>query len=546
VVGGRTGRDGIHGATFSSVELSEESENVSSGAVQIGNAIEEKRMMDCLLAARDEKLYSAVTDCGAGGLSSAVGEMGEKIGAEVHLERVPLKYAGLSYTEVWISEAQERMVLAVPEDKLQRLLHVFAAEDVEATPIGSFTGDGRLVLYYNGAEVCRLDMDFLHNGLPRLHREAAPPKPIKRSYRPCVRDAGKFDEVLPALLSELNVASKHWIIRQYDHEVQANTVLKPLVGANDDGPSDGCVVRPVPGIDRAIALAVGLNPLLGDLSSCQMAANAVDEAVRNVVCCGADPSRIALLDNFSWGNTDEPEQLGALVEACRACYDVAVIYRTPFISGKDSLHNEFESGGRRISIPYTLLISAIGIIEDASLITSMDIKRPDSLLYLVGVTRAEIGGSHFLKVLGEQGRREDVPCVRPDEGIRAIRAAAAAIRSRSVLACHDLSEGGLAVAAAEMAFAGGTGAVIDVKPVVERGVSAAEALFSESPSRFLVETPRECKGDFEEAVRSAGADFTLIGASFAEPTLMLLNGDAVLAELPLDMLKAAWLKPLDW
>jgi len=544
VVGGRTGRDGIHGATFSSVELSEDSEKVSSGAVQIGNAIEEKRMMDCLLKARDERLYDAVTDCGAGGLSSAVGEMGEHTGAEVNLEKVPLKYAGLSYTEIWISEAQERMVLAVSTEKLQRLLQVFAAEDVEATSIGKFTGDGQLRLFYNGNKVADMEMDFLHNGLPRLHREANPPKVIRRTYKARVKKKD-ISSALKAVLSELNVASKHWIIRQYDHEVQANTLLKPLVGAKDDGPSDGAVIRPVPGKNKAVTLSNGLNPLLGDLSPYEMAANAIDEAVRNAVACGANPSQIAILDNFAWGNTDEPEQLGALVEASRACYDVATVYRTPFISGKDSLHNEFETGGKRISIPYTLLISALGIVEDLSLITSMDLKRAGSLLYLVGVTRAELSGSHYLKVFGEQGDAKNVPTVRPEEGLKAINAVSAAIRSRTVLACHDLSEGGLAVSAAEMAFAGATGAVIDVTPLTEAGLKAEEALFSESPSRFLVEVAEDKRQAFEQVVQKAGTKAVAVGRTVNGNSLRLVNGDELLMDENLAELKAAWLKPLD-
>jgi phosphoribosylformylglycinamidine synthase len=545
VVGGRTGRDGIHGATFSSVELSEDSEKVSSGAVQIGNAIEEKRMMDCLLKARDEKLYDAVTDCGAGGLSSAVGEMGEHTGAEVNLEKVPLKYAGLSYTEIWISEAQERMVLAVPPEKLERLLQVFAAEDVEATPIGKFSGDGRLRLLYNGDKVADMEMDFLHNGLPRLHREAKPPKVIKRTHKARVRKKSGAGAVLKAVLSELNVASKHWIIRQYDHEVQANTLLKPLVGAKDDGPSDGAVIRPVPGRNKAVTLSVGLNPLYGDLSPYQMAANAIDEAVRNAVACGANPAQIAILDNFAWGNTDEPEQLGALVEASRACYDTATVYRTPFISGKDSLHNEFETGGKRISIPYTLLISALGIVEDLSLITSMDLKRQDSLLYLVGVTRPELSGSHYLKVLGEQGDAKGLPTVHPDEGVKTFNAVSAAIRAGAVLACHDLSEGGLAVSAAEMAFAGAIGAVIDVAPLVESGLKAVEALFSESPSRFLVEVSEAKRRAFEKVVQDAGAKAVAIGRTVKGDNLRLVNGDESLMDEELSELKAAWLRPLN-
>ncbi len=338
-VGGRTGRDGIHGATFSSGELDEDSEMRSAGAVQIGNAITEKMVMDVILEARDRELYSAITDCGAGGFSSAVGEMGEETGAEVWLDKCPLKYTGLSYTEIWISEAQERMVLAVPEANVDEFSKLCSSEEVEAAVIGQFTDSKRLVLKYDENEVADLTMAFLHDGRPPVIRKA--------SYKPeeetplAVPAKDRFDNDLKSILGSLNVCSKEWIIRQYDHEVQAGSVVKPLVGVHRDGPSDAAVVRPELESKRGLVISCGMNPRLGDEDPYWMAASAIDEAVRNCVAVGADPSRIAILDNFCWGNCEREETLGTLVRAAIACQDVAMAFGTPFVSGKDSLNNEF-------------------------------------------------------------------------------------------------------------------------------------------------------------------------------------------------------------
>ncbi|MBN1444327.1 MAG: phosphoribosylformylglycinamidine synthase, partial [Planctomycetes bacterium] len=322
VLGGRTGRDGIHGATFSSVELTEESETVSSGAVQIGNAITEKKLLDVLLEARERRLYRGVTDCGAGGFSSAIGEMGETTGARVELTRAPLKYAGLSYWEIWISEAQERMVLAVPPEKAEELMALAASEDVECTDIGEFTDTGRLELLYGGEQVCDLEMRFLHDGRPASKRTSvyrrAPAEPADLS------DPPPPGRVLRAILASPNVASKEWVIRQYDHEVQGKNVLKPLQGIAEDGPGDGVAFAPVFGSVRGFVLACGMNPCYGDIDPYRMAASAVDEAVRNAVAAGGRPDRTAILDNFCWGSTASAEALGSLVEAARGCADAAL------------------------------------------------------------------------------------------------------------------------------------------------------------------------------------------------------------------------------
>jgi len=484
--GGRTGRDGIHGATFSSVELTQESESISSGAVQIGNAITEKKLLDVLLQARDRKLYRAVTDCGAGGLSSAVGEMGAGTGAEVHLERVPLKYQGLTYSEIWISEAQERMVLAVPGECAGELERLAASEDVECTWIGDFTATGRLSLLFGGKQVGDLDMAFLHGGRPRKMRpsvyRSSPPAPPEYPAGP-----PDLERALRRVLAAPNVASKEWIIRQYDHEVQGQSVLKPLQGKSSDGPGDAAAFAPIFESNRGIVLGCGMNPDYGEIDPYRMALSAIDEAVRNVVAAGGDPDSTALLDNFAWGNTRRPEVLGTLVEAARGCRDGAIGYGTPFISGKDSLNNEFQAGERTVSVPPSLLISALSVVEDVRRLISMDLKAPGNPVLLVGETREEMGGSHYFKILG--GRGGVVPAPRFPGARQVARAVHEAIRNGLILAAHDLSEGGLAVAAAEMAFAGEVGLEIFLDRVPRpAGLDRDEALlFSESCTRFLLE-----------------------------------------------------------
>ncbi|MDR1268664.1 MAG: phosphoribosylformylglycinamidine synthase, partial [Planctomycetaceae bacterium] len=396
-IGGRTGRDGIHGATFSSAELTSESETISGGAVQIGNAITEKMVLDVMLQARDRELYNAVTDCGAGGFSSAVGEMGETIGAEVELSNAPLKYEGLSYTEIWISEAQERMVFAVPPEKWNEFKTLCNNEDVEATVLGVFKPTGRLTLNYHGHCVADLDMNLLHNGRPPVIREAR--YKCFAAYKdltPKNNCTNNFANDLKQILSSFNVASKHWIIRQYDHEVLGGSVIKPLIGVANDGPSDAAVVRPRLDSRRGLVISCGMNPLYGDLDPYRMAASGIDEAVRNAAAVGADPKTITLLDNFCWGNTDRPETLGSLVEAALACYDISLGFEMPFISGKDSLNNEFRPvNAEPIAIPPTLLISAMGQINDVTTCVTMDLKQPDNFLYQIGETKNELGGSHF-------------------------------------------------------------------------------------------------------------------------------------------------------
>jgi phosphoribosylformylglycinamidine synthase subunit PurSL len=541
VLGGRTGRDGIHGATFSSVELHEET---SSSHVQIGDAITEKKTLDVLLEARDRGLYTCVTDCGAGGLSSAVGEMGEELGAEVDIEKIPLKYEGLTYWEIWISEAQERMVIAVPPEHEAALHELCASEDVESTTIGTFVDTGRLVLRYEGTEVCDLKMDFLHKGVPRLERKAEWTDPT--SVEPNLPAKEDYGADLKAILGAWNVCSKEWIIRQYDHEVQGGSVLKPLVGVENDGPGDACICSPVLGSKRGIIVSNGMNPKYGFIDPYHMAASAIDEAVRNLIAVGGSLDRVALLDNFSWGNPDKPDRLGGLVRASQACYDVAIKYGTPFISGKDSLNNEYQvPGGDTIAIPPSLLISAIAVMPDVTKAVSMDAKKAGNAVYAVGLTKDELGGSHYYDTHGELGR--NVPEVDTELGMRVFGAVSKATADGLVRSCHDCSEGGLAVAAAEMAFAGGLGMQLDLSrvPCSDDVKDDATLLFSESNSRFVVEV----EPDKAEAFETALADVPCgkIGAVTDDGVFKVngLQGAGVISEAIAD-LKESWQAPLRW
>jgi phosphoribosylformylglycinamidine (FGAM) synthase-like enzyme len=431
-------------------------------------------------------------------------------------------------------------VLAVPPASWDRLRELCASEGVEATAIGTFEPTGRLKLSYAGQQVADLDMHFLHNGRPPVVRQAnwSPPSRGMSAANP----AGKppLDAILLQILARWNVCSKEWVIRQYDHEVQGGSVIKPLVGAANDGPGDAAVITPVLGSWRGLAVGCGINPCYGDLDPYAMAALAIDEAVRNVVAVGADPSRIALLDNFCWGNTDRPEVLGSLVRAAEACRDVALAYRMPFISGKDSLNNEFHARGRHIVIPPTLLISAMGIVPDVRQCVTMDIKEPGNVLLLVGVTRDEMGGSHCNLVTGREGGT--VPAVDLAMAPRLFAAVHEAIRRGLLRSCHDLSEGGLAVALAEMAFAGGIGADV----TLPAGDFPDEVvLFSESSSRFIFEVPSAHLPAVVDLF--AGLPHCRLGLTVKEPRLRVAGfGGEWILWAALEQLRQAWQKPLAW
>ncbi|WP_404308096.1 phosphoribosylformylglycinamidine synthase subunit PurL [Neorhodopirellula lusitana] len=551
-VGGRTGRDGIHGATFSSAELTSESESLSGGSVQIGNAITEKMVLDVLMQARDAGLYNAVTDCGAGGFSSAVGEMGEELGAEVWLDKAPLKYDGLTYTEIWISEAQERMVLAVPEDKWEALRDLCESEGVEAAAIGRFVPTGRLKLTFNGDTVGDVAMSFLHDGRPPIIRDAVYEPPVVKPVTIPQRDAKANTDTLLKILGSYNVASKHWVIRQYDHEVQAGSVIKPLVGPQCDGPGDAAVVRPKLNSYRGLVISCGMNPHYGDFDTYHMATSAIDEAMRNAVAVGADPSKIAILDNFCWGYTDRAETLGSLVRSAIACQDMAVTLGTPFVSGKDSLNNEFsyfnDAGEKQtIAIPPSLLISAMGQIADVRKAVTMDLKEAGNVLFLVGKTSCELGGSHYGLVEDQAGG--EVPKVDAVYAKQVFATVHSAIDAGELRSCHDLSEGGLAASAVEMALAGGLGLNLNLDTVdhkVDGELTSAELLFSESNTRFLIEVEPGNAESLQKRFTEASVPLARLGEVVEATTVEIQDGEASVLSVGIAEAKAAWQKPLDW
>ena len=562
VLGGRTGRDGIHGATFSSGEMSSEINAQAGSAVQIGAPITEKKVADVIIQARDHGLYHAITDCGAGGFSSAIGEMGAETGAYIELEKAPLKYRGLASWEIWLSEAQERMVLAVPPGHLPELLEICEIEEVEASIIGTFTGSHRLVVTYQDKTVANLDTQFLHDG--RLERtleavwirddietardaqSSAPSDP----YSTSLDEATRWASTLLALLAHPTIASKEEVLRRYDHEVQGATALKPLVGRAGNGPGDAAVLQPLLDEDSTagIVLSNGVNPLYGSIDPYHMAMNAVDEALRNLAAVGGDIEKAAILDNFCWGNPTDPLQLGMLVRAVKGCYDAALGFGTPFISGKDSLNNEYRANGQRSPVIPTLVISAVGVIEDAARTIDMSLKRAGNLVYQVGATRNELAGSHYAELFQpdiiQHISGTTVPQVDVASARTTMKAIGEAVRKGLLQACHDLSEGGLAVAAAEMSLAGLLGMTIDLNNLnvgAPLGGANTILLLSESPSRFLVEVAPEQREAFEAHMRSYGMnDVACIGLVTAAERFVVRYGEETLIDLPIETLQQAW------
>jgi phosphoribosylformylglycinamidine synthase II len=538
MLGGRTGRDGLRGATFSSLDLDSDTSEASfaSTAVQIGDPIIEKEVTEVIMAARDAGLYNAITDCGAGGLSSAVGEMGAELGAVVELMNVGLKYDGLRPWEIWLSEAQERMVLAVPPEKIPRLTVLCHQFDVDWDDIGFITGDRQMNVTYDGHAVVNLPMSLLHDRHPQLQLTAEwrqrPTQPL-----PGLQVLDDIDpaEALLVLLADPDVASKEDIIRTYDHEVQGSTVVKPLSGIKNHGPSDAAVIKPLgTKTFKGLAVSNGINPRLGLLDPYAMALSVVDEAVRNAVAVGGDPDQLAILDNFCWGNPNLPDRLAGLVRAAKGCHDAARAFDVPFISGKDSLNNEYvDRDGQRIPIPGTLLISAIAIVPDIRKAVTMDLKSSGNWLYVVGETRDELGGSLLAARFGLE-KHGLVPLLADDPLLPA-RKLHQAIGQGAVRACHDMSEGGLAVAAAEMAMAGGLGLTINLAaiPVSEDVTHTLVTLFSESNGRWLVEVAPEQAGLFESTLKGVVA--ARIGEVTAEPLLRLGR-----YEIPVNQLEQNW------
>lgn len=524
VLGGRTGRDGLRGATFSSSTMDASTGDVAGASVQIGDPITEKLLIDVL---RDGgHLYTAITDCGAGGFSSAIGEMAEGIGADVDLARAPLKYPGLRPWEIWLSEAQERMVLAVAPAMLDRLEALCARHGVEATVLGTFTGDGVLHVHYAGTSVLHLDTDFLHDGRPQRELQADVPTPFRDAASP--PSCPDVERTLLALLSHPNIASKARIVHRYDHEILGSSVVRPLVGVERDAHADGVVLAD-PADTHGLAIGIGVNPWFGELDPERMAHAVVDEAIRNVVAVGADPDAVALLDNFSWGDPRRPSTLGGLVAAVRGCCDASVAHGAPFVSGKDSLNNEYlGADGARHAVPPTLVITAVGHVPDANAVVTPDLKQAANVVVQVGRTACEFGGSHFAKIENTDSTLPmPVPAPDPDAPAR-YRRLHRALRSGRVLACHDLSEGGLAVALAEMSIGGRLGIDVHTLPAPD----AVSALFSESSGRFVCELDA---ADVSWLEAELAEPVTVLGTVTDEPLLRLAG-----AVLTVDALRAAF------
>lgn len=561
VVGGRTGRDGLRGATFSSLTMDAQTGQVAGAAVQIGDPITEKGVIEVITRARDQGLYHAVTDCGAGGLSSAVGEMSANLGARVNLQQVPLKYAGLEPWEIWLSEAQERMVLAVPPAALPALLDLCKIYEVEISDIGEFIPSGRLEVFYGDIPVINLDEDFLHNGIPRQ---------VLRAEWPLAKEGYSLDALQPkpaslqpgplllSLLSHPNISSKETIIRQYDHEVRGATIVRPLTGVAHDGPADAAVMKPLEtGGFRGFVLANGINPFIGEVDPYAMAFSCVDEAIRNAVAVGGDPQRLALLDNFCWGNPRRPETLGSLVRAAQGCHDASLYYKTPFISGKDSLNNEYiGSDGQRHAIPGTLLISSIAIHPDIRCSITLDIKAPENNIYLVGDFQPALDGSHALHLVGAQSFTDKsalnkVP-QRPAHARQIYQALHTAMMKGLVCSAHDLSEGGLSIAAAEMAIAGRLGINLDLSAIQ---INPVTTLFGETNGCLLVEIESENTAAFEDLLchhfSAAGIDqetplFLRLGITLIQPKLHITHNGQSMIDLPVSDLVSAFHNNGDW
>jgi phosphoribosylformylglycinamidine synthase len=510
VLGGRTGRDGIRGATFSSATMDATTGEVAGASVQIGDPVTEKLLIDVLAGPADaEPLWTAITDCGAGGLSSAVGEMADGVGADVDLALVPLKYAGLSPWEVWLSEAQERMVVAVTPDRLPALRARCDRHGVELTDLGRFTGDGRLVVRHGDAVVADLATGFLHHGRPRRRMVAAITVPDRRPGKREVHDPAA---TLLALLAHRNIASKAATIHRYDHEIGGGTVVRPLVGVQADAPADGVVIAD-PRDTHGFAVGIGVNPWYGVHDPEAMAHAVVDEAIRNVVAVGADPDRIALLDNFSWGDPLRASTLGGLVGAVDGCRTAAVSHRAPFVSGKDSLNNEYTGAdGRRHAVPPTLVITAVAHVADAGRCVTLELVEVGNVMLVLGDTRPEFAGGHLDLVNGEPDEAGAVPQPDPAAPER-YRRLHAAMRADLVRSCHDVSEGGLAVALAELCIAGRLGIAVESLPHPD----LATALFAESVGRLVVEVR---PADVERFVELAGPA-QRIGVVTAEPVLAI-------------------------
>jgi phosphoribosylformylglycinamidine synthase II len=541
MVGGRVGKDGIHGATFSSLALDEES---PTSAVQIGDPITQKKMWDFLLEARDLGLFKGITDNGAGGLSSSLGEMAEYSGGVcIELDKCPLKYTGLAPWEILVSESQERMSLAVDPRTLEDFLDLARKREVLATVVGSFTDSGFVEILYDGHCVGLLELGFLHDGLPVMQLEAEWKPPPVSTHGPITENP---KELLLAVLADPNVSSRENLVRQYDHEVQAGSVIKPFVGEKADAPSDGAVFKPRYDSYRGLTVTHGICPRYGDIDTYHMASCAVDEALRAHVALGGDPDYAAALDNFCWpdpvtspANPDGSYKLAQLVRAAKGLKDTCTAYGIPLISGKDSMKNDAHAGDKKISVRPTLLVSLMGIIPDIRMAVSTDFKQAGHIIYLIGETRDECGGSIIEKITGDP--MGNCPRVDPDTALPLYRALFRAAREGLIRSCHDLSDGGFSVSLVESALGGRLGCTVslsDMPCAKGENLDVITLLFSETPSRFLVSVKPEDVCAFRSLM--SGFSFAALGKVEARDTIEIKYKGADLLSVSLSQALEAW------
>ncbi len=529
--GGRTGKDGLKGATFSSAELTTDSHEEDQTAVQIGNPIEEKKAADFVLAAREKGLIQCVTDCGAGGFSSAAGEMLRETGGEVWLENAPLKAPDLESWQVFISESQERMVIAIEEKDLAAMQELADIYQTELCVLAKADGSKRLKVLHYGTTVCDLHVDALHQAPRREMRAKWRNLPAVQPVVPVRPES--WTQTLKTLLSDFAIVSREPIIREYDHEVQGNTVLKPLAGASGDAPQDGSVIR-VDGSNQLVSLACALLPEWGKTDPHLMGRAVVDECIRQLVAMGSNPDRIAILDNFCMGNPDAEKELGALVECTKGMAQTAVAYAAPFVSGKDSFYNYFVTDEGPVSIPVTLLLSGFGIVEDASHVVGASLRRSGSKIAILGKATPGLRGSIFAKY--SRGAGLDAgPDFSEADSLAAYRRYYELVKKGAVLSAHDIGEGGISVALAEMTFSGKAGLRIALdKMPAAAGLTMAELLFGETPGRLLVEIAPE------HAAAAEAAGLTIIGEATREKWLYISHTGTTLIDSPVDQLKPLW------
>lgn len=543
LVGGRTGRDGIHGATFSSGSMTAQTITLNANAVQIGNAIEQKRMTDALITARDQGLLRTLTDCGAGGLSSAIGEIGSQLGVHVALEKVPLKYEGLAPWEMWLSESQERMICAVSPENVDSFSQLCADYNVSATDIGFFTGDQRLCVQYHQEIVCDLRMSFLHEGRPETilyaQQSATSSIPASPSLTKPILTQEQWQKSINAILSHPNVCSKEPIVRQYDHMVQGTSSLPAYAGINGHGAQDAAVITPLLDKPYAALIAHGMNPVLNTYDPYYGSLWALIECIANIVAVGGNPHDIALLDNFIWP-TPDAHFLWALDQAIQACIDGMNTFKVPFISGKDSLSSTYiYPDGTLLTIPPVLCISAIGKIPDVKKTVSTDLKKVGSHVVLVGALDLEgMAGSVYYDVLNipreEQGR---IPHINLASSLSVFEKLHQAITQGSILSCHDISEGGLFVTLTEMCFGGMIGADIDCSNL---GSRPDHILFNETAGCFIVEVPSHVS----LTTLFNGIPFQHLGTTITEQKIMINHNATTLVSCSLEKLLMQWQLPM--